>query len=98
MAGIAMGDRVIWKGALTESGEPKPGSWAGNGRGVIADFEPLRRFFRGGENAEDGAPRGPAVGILLDGGDPTSKKKHDVWVRPDAAQIVPDLEPLKEPS
>lgn len=89
MAGLGLHDRVIWLGALDESGNPK-GGWAGNGKGVIADYEPQRRHFRGAETAEDGAPRGPAVGILLDGGDPSREKKYDVWVPPTSAHVVPD--------
>jgi len=81
---MKIGDRVIWLGA-------KPGSWAGNGKGVIADYEPARRHFTGGAPVKPGeATVGPAVGILLDDGDPDCLKKHDVWVSPSSKEIVLD--------
>ena len=90
MAHLGKGDRVIWLGALDANGEPK-GGWAGNGKGVIADYEPNRRYFRGGPPQKDGEPCvGPAVGILLDNGDPNSNKKFDIWVTPSSLEIILD--------
>jgi len=92
MAGIALGDRVIWLGALNADGSEK-GGWAGNGKGVIADYEKARAHFQGIAPTERDQPeRGPAVGILLDGGDPAREKKYDVWVRPDPNNIIHDTD------
>lgn len=83
---MKIGDRVIWTGA-------KPGGWAGNGKGVIADYEAARRHFVGGPSKNGEATTGPAVGILLDQGDPENCiKKFDVWVAPSAREIVEDAD------
>ncbi len=94
MATLEIGARVIWLGALDGNGNPK-GGWAGNGRGVIADFEPQRRHFSGGPPTPPSEPSvGPAVGILLDQGDPNCNKKFDVWVRPAANEIIVDTQEM----
>ena len=99
---MELGDRVIWLGALDKEGNPK-GGWAGNGRGVIAAYEKARRHFEGTAPArpatherEGEASLGPAIGILLDNGDPNSLKKYDVWVRPSKLEIIPDPNPVIE--
>jgi hypothetical protein len=90
MASMDLGDRVVWLGALDSMGNPK-GGWAGNGKGRILNFEPTRRYFEGGPRQEANQPPvGPAVMILLDGGDESAAKKYEVWVRPLASEIVPD--------
>lgn len=97
MSSLNIGDRVIWLGALDESGNPK-GGWAGNGKGRILDFEPARKYFEGGPPREPNQPPvGPAILVLLDGGDERSVKKYDVWIPPRANQIIPD-ENFHEPA
>ena len=92
MATLNLGDRVIWLGALDAQGNPK-GGWAGNGKGRIIDYSPNRPYFTGGPATEPNQPPcGPAIHILLDGEDESAKKKYDVWVRPIAAEIVPDTQ------
>lgn len=88
--GLALNDRVIWRGAFNPDGSEK-GGWAGNGKGVIAGYEEKRTHFKGGPpTGPKEASVGPAVGILLDGGDPSREKKYDVWVPPTSQEIVPD--------
>lgn len=74
---MTIGDRIRWTGAREDG-------WSGDGRGVIADFEPDRPFFKGGKPGSAKEPaRGPAVKLKLDTG-------FDVWVSPD--ELMPDLE------
>lgn len=99
MAALDIGDRVVWLGALDQEGKSK-GGWAGNGKGRILDYSPDRPYFTGGQKTEPNQPpRGPAILVLLDGGNEkvgfgteSQPKKYDVWVRPSAQDIAPDTE------
>jgi hypothetical protein len=87
---MEIGDRVIWLGALDASGNSK-GGWAGNGKGRILNYSSNRPYFQGGKLTEPNEPpRGPAILVLLDGGDEATGKKFDVWVRPLASDIATD--------
>lgn len=87
---MKIGDRVVWLGALDKEGNPK-GGWAGNGRGSIQGYEKQRLHFLGGPPTPPNEPtRGPAIGILLDNGDPNALKKHVVWVAPSSNEVIPD--------
>ena len=91
MASLDLGDRVIWLGALDAEGNAKPGGWARNGKGRLLDYEPNRLHFTGGERQDPkAATRGPAVLIILDGGDERAEKKYDVWVAPMSGAVIPD--------
>ena len=92
-----IGSRMIWLGALDAAGNPK-GGWAGNGRGRILDYSPSRPYFPGGSPREPNQPpAGPAILVLLDGGDERAQKKYDVWIPPSAKEIAPD-EGFQEPA
>ncbi len=85
---MKIGDRVVWLKA-------NPDGWAGNGRGVIADFEKGRPHFEGASPGSPTEPcRGPAIGILIDQGDPSHPKKFDIWVKPSGEEIGLDPNPL----
>lgn len=87
---LGIGDRVIWLKA-------NPEGWAGNGKGVVADYEQARRHFEGTARGDkDNPSTGPAVGILLDGGDPSRDKKFDIWVKPSSEEIALDPDFPKE--
>jgi hypothetical protein len=93
-----IGDRVIWVGALDAQGNDK-GGWAGNGKGRVLDYSPDRPYFVGGQKTEPNQPpRGPAILVLLDGGDEnkSSGKKFDIWVPPSSKHIIPDPDFQKE--
>lgn len=81
---MKIGDRVIWLGARGDG-------WTGNGKGRLINFEPTRRYFTGGPRQEENKPPvGPAVCVLLDGGDESADKKFEVWLAPSSKEIVPD--------
>lgn len=59
--------RVRWTAA-------KPGTWAGDGLGVVTNFVPARPYFGAAPGTGKDTP-GPAYEIQLDG-----KGEHRVWV------------------
>lgn len=85
---MQIGDRVVWLGA-------NPEGWSGNGRAVIADYQKARPHFEGTSPGTREQPStGPAIGLLIDQGDPNNPKKYDVWVRPSSEEIGIDPNPL----
>lgn len=59
---------------------PKPGGWAGDGKGTLTNFDMERKYFGGKKGTGQETP-GPAYEILLDAqGD---RAPLTVWVAPD---------------